>query len=55
MTINVAPHAGALVETLDGLPAPLVNVVAPHAGALVETYIVLCGIPVDRSRLTQAR
>ena len=35
----VAPHAGALVETLHPSYVPQFDLVAPHAGALVETLM----------------
>ena len=35
---QVAPHAGALVETARDLTISPACQVAPHAGALVETY-----------------
>ena len=37
---NVAPHAGAWVETRRGQTLPHRNAVAPHAGAWVETSIL---------------
>ena len=37
MSVAVAPHAGALVETPLSLPQIAAELVAPHAGALVET------------------
>ena len=55
MSISVAPHAGALVETMfQVLFCHLVSV-APHAGALVETLRGGAGMRVTTSRLTQAR
>jgi len=34
---NVAPHAGAWIETLTSLPPVVDAGVAPHAGAWIET------------------
>ena len=42
MRLNlVAPHAGALVETVISVPRLRMIDVAPHAGALVETQEAL--------------
>ena len=35
--IEVAPHAGAWIETSCGLDDSLYSTVAPHAGAWIET------------------
>jgi hypothetical protein len=34
---NVAPHAGAWIETGDGAATGIMGCVAPHAGAWIET------------------
>ena len=38
---NVAPHAGAWVETGSSQPCIEAEQVAPHAGAWVETYVAI--------------
>ena len=53
--IDVAPHAGALVETQEALTMNNEIIVAPHAGALVETMLRDGKIPGAKSRLTRAR
>ena len=35
--LNVAPHAGARIETEEAIPQIRLNNVAPHAGARIET------------------
>ena len=52
---EVAPHAGALVETSDITKRKKPLEVAPHAGALVETYQLTIPTALKMSRLTQAR
>ena len=42
--VVVAPHAGALVETVEAQLAFQKQAVAPHAGALVETYTERTGL-----------
>ena len=37
MTLEVAPHAGAWIETQKAGDEGLFNGVAPHAGAWIET------------------
>ena len=34
---DVAPHAGAWIETVGDVPTPKTDKVAPHAGAWIET------------------
>ena len=36
---DVAPHAGAWIETLDGMSSFKRVAVAPHAGAWIETFM----------------
>ena len=55
MSVAVAPHAGALVETSDITKRKKPLEVAPHAGALVETYQLTIPTALKMSRLTQAR
>ena len=44
MHINVAPHAGARIETLYSLRNPRFLYVAPHAGARIETSSEVNGL-----------
>ena len=36
---EVAPHAGAWIETLKSASVPVPENVAPHAGAWIETFL----------------
>tara|TARA_B100000519_G_scaffold13470_1_gene10105 strand:- start:2151 stop:2342 length:192 start_codon:yes stop_codon:yes gene_type:complete len=55
MAINVAPHAGAWIETLKGLAMKKIIKVAPHAGAWIETNPAIPCAPLLASPLTQGR
>ena len=50
----VAPHAGALVETVPVPKGDGPDLVAPHAGALVETTLYEIG-DFDESRASRRR
>ena len=39
--LDVAPRAGAWIETIEEVRYPLLGYVAPRAGAWIETIIVL--------------
>ena len=55
-SLQVAPHAGAWIETCDHIPVFNLNAVAPHAGAWIETenrfstMIILSTSPPMRGR-----
>jgi len=53
--MDVAPHAGAWIETHIIAAALCGTEVAPHAGAWIETTINFVKYHQKRSRLMQAR
>ena len=53
--IEVAPHAGAWIETTMGVGSKLNAFVAPHAGAWIETEMQQLGTPADPRRAPRGR
>jgi len=53
--LNVAPHAGAWIETYRSCVFACRRRVAPHAGAWIETHILVTNEAYVRSRPTRAR
>jgi len=54
-SFQVAPHAGAWIETLIEIGLKLSSDVAPHAGAWIETYYLTNIKHIDTSHPTRVR